>query len=207
MLSTDDLEFIRSACAKLEKDGRTAFAVAAVHRILPVYQAYSEIHTEIQGYDPSHDTLVQISRLLRRRPGVTSELVERKIERAKSDLSADLSSVREVRESSLAESLVEEVLGAIYIVLDGWGKADLESYVQASLMALEVDLVWAEGGSDPVVSWDGLNTQYSWQVRDLKELALGGEESGFGVYRTIAMRAEREGVAYLQRMRSLMGQG
>jgi len=207
MLSTDELEFIRSACSRLTKDGRTSFAVATVHRVLPVYQAYSESDSEIRGYGLSHDALVEISRLLRRRPGATSELVERKIERAASALAADQLRVRGLDRYSLAVSLAEEVLGALSLVFKGWEKSDLESYVQASLMALEIDLIWAEGSSDDVVSWDGLITQYGWQVRDLKELAIGEKEGAFAVYRSVAMSAEREGVSYLERMRSLVNCG
>lgn len=207
MLSADELEFIRNACSKLENDGRASFVIAAIHRILPVYQVYSEGDTGIRGHGPSHDALVEISRLLRRRPGVSFELVGQKIERAESGLSADLSRVRGLEDFSLSASLAEETMGALSLVFRGWKRADLDCYVKASLMALEIDLIWAEGCSDAVVSWDGLITQYGWQVRDLKELTSAQGEIAIGVYRTIAMRAEREGVAYLERMRSLMKHG
>jgi hypothetical protein len=204
MLSADELEFIRSACSKLDVDGQTSSSVAAVHRILPVYQVYSERDAKMRGHAPAHDALVGISRLLRRRPGATVELVGRQIERAEEELSVDLSLVREREGATIAESLVEETLSALSLVFEGWRRVDLESYVQASLTALEIDLIWAEGASDSVVSWDGLIAQYGWQVRDLKELASVGEDGASGVYRTVAMRAEREGVVYLERMRSLM---
>lgn len=204
MLSTEEIELVRRRCAELSEAELTAFSLAAVHRVLPGYQVYGEVHAEIRGPGSAHDALVAVSRLLRGQGSVTREKVMPKVDKALTDLESDLAKIAPGAVFGLAEAVAVEVATAVSLALKGWKDSSAEDQFQAAMGALEVDSVWAEGTADEVVSWDRLVAHHQQQVRDLEELRSVDRADASGTFRTIAYRAEREGMPYLNGMELLV---
>lgn len=204
VLSADEIDVIKRMCGELDDTGLTAFSLAAVHRVLPVYQVYAEVNTATRGHGSAHDALVAIARLLRGEGDLTSEKVRPSVDVALADMESDLSRIQGRSEVDLPEAIAVEVVTAVWAALSGWKNSSVDERFQAAMGALEVDSVWAEGTAAEVVSWDRLVTQYQQQVRDLEELRSSDLATAAGTYRTVAYRSEREGMPYLDGMEELM---
>ncbi|MCX2955425.1 hypothetical protein [Lentzea sp. NEAU-D7] len=204
MLSTSEIDVIRRGCGELDEAGLTAFSLAAVHRVLPVYQVYGEMVRAARGHGPAHDALVAIARLLRGEGGLTSEKVRPVVDAALAGLGSDLSRIHGQSKFDLPEALAVEVVTAVTAALNGWKNASVDERLQAATGALEVDSVWSEGTAGETVSWERLTIQYQQQVRDLEELRSIDPTTAASTCRTIAYRSEREGMPYLDGMEELM---
>ncbi|GGP87524.1 hypothetical protein GCM10010185_71460 [Saccharothrix coeruleofusca] len=194
MLSVDRIGLIRKVCGELDVVSLTAFAVAAVHRVLPVYRIYGEVHPDIRGHEAAHDALAAIPQLPRRLPGVTRGRVARKVEIALAGASRDLGVVRWRTRPDVAESMVAEVISAVVLVLNSWKSPSVEGCCQAVVTALAVDAAWG----------DDSRVHYGQLLRDARELS---RPEGFDLpdaYRALLFRAQQESAVHLQRMRSLL---
>ncbi|ONK14344.1 hypothetical protein STBA_51280 [Streptomyces sp. MP131-18] len=79
----------------------------------------------------------------------------------------------------------------------------------AVMGALEVDVVWAEWLADSpdgegIVEWSRLREHYDYQVRDVAALLSVDKADEKDLFRDISMRAERESMPVLVRMRELV---
>ncbi|KOV90009.1 hypothetical protein ADL03_01110 [Nocardia sp. NRRL S-836] len=203
MLSTGEINVIRRGCSELDNSGLTAFTLAAVHRVLPVYQVYTEMNKTVRGHGPAHDALVAIARLLRRKGGLTPEKVKPVVDAALAGLESDLSKINRRAEPNLPEAVAVEVITAVTAALNGWKTSSFDERFQAAMSALEVDSLWAEETAGEVVPWERLTTQFQQQVRDLDELRSVDSATAADIYRTVSYRAEREGLPYLYGMEEL----
>ncbi|MGZ3145274.1 hypothetical protein ACVDFE_25400 [Lentzea chajnantorensis] len=203
MLSTNEIDVIRRGCSELDETGLTVFSLAAVHRVLPVYQVYTEMNKTVRGHGPAHDALVAIARLLRREGGLTPEKVRPVVDAALAGLKSDLSKINRRAELNFPEAVTVEVIAAVTAALNGWKTSSFDECFQAVMGALEVDSLWAEETVDEVVSWERLATQFQQQVRDLDELRSVEPATAVNIYRTVSYRSEREGMPYLDGMEEL----
>lgn len=194
VLSVDRIGSIRKVCGELDVVGLTAFTVAAVHRVLPAYQVYGEVHADIRGHRAVHDALVAIPRLLRRQPGVTRPQVARAVDTALTGASRDLAVLRGRTPPGLAESMAAEVISAAVLVLNSWKSPSSEGCAQAVITALAVDDAWS----------GGVQVHYGQLLRDARELAAAGGPGSPDSYLALLSRAERESEVHLQRMKSLL---
>jgi hypothetical protein len=204
VLSTGEIDVIRRGCDELDETGLTAFSLAAVHRVLPIYQVYSETHRAVKGHGLAHDALVAIARLLRGEGGLTFEKVRSVADAAMEGLESDLSKIHGRSEFGLPEAVTVEVVTAVTAALNGWKNSSADERFQSVMSALEVDSVWAEETAGETVSWDRLATQYQQQLRDLEALRSVDPANATGTYMTVAYRSEREGMPYLDGMEELM---
>lgn len=194
MLSVDRIGSIRKACGELDVVALTAFAVAAVHRVLPAYRVYGEVHADVRGHRAVQDALVAIPRLLRRQPGVTRPRVARAVDTALTGASRDLAVVRGRTPPGPAESMAAEVISAAVLVLNSWKSPSAEGYAQAVITALAVDAAWARG----------MRVHCGQLLRDARELAVAGGPGSPDSCLALLVRAEQEGEVHLQRMTSLL---
>lgn len=207
MLTTESIDFVRDACNTLSLPRANALALAAAHRTLPIYQAYSEGPFGAKGHGVVHDAMVQAWRVLRGRPGVSQGGLGRKVDEAVGLAEKDLELINGVDDFGLAESLSIESISTAVLALNAMTSGARESVFDALAAAIEVDLVWAEWRADAsggVVSSDEVSVHYGQQVRDINLLSdtIGGDEDK--VFRDLAMRAEREGMPYLGQMRQIV---
>lgn len=207
MLTTEQIDVLRGAGERLPLGRTNALALAAAHRTLPVYQAYSEGPFGATGHGLAHDAMVQAWRVLRARPGASREGLLRTVEDAVDLAQSDLESIHRADDFGLVEGLVVESVSAAVLALGSVVSGDRESAVGAMLAAIEVDLVWAEGRSDAEggpVSFDDVLLHHGRQVRDVELLSRPSETDENILFRDLAMRAEREGMPYLVGMRQLL---
>ncbi|MBB5121785.1 hypothetical protein [Streptomyces eurocidicus] len=209
MLAKEEINQIRSACDELALERVLALSLAAAHRTLPVYQAYSEAHAGLGGHGLVHDGLVGAWRVLRARPGASFGELAPRVEAAIRGAESDLELINGAEGFGLPEALVVESISAATLALCAYlGRSRNDSF-NALVGALEVDRVWAEGEvgkseTEGVVLWDSLMTHYRQQMRDIAALCGAGDADEKSLFRDMAMRAEREGMPFLAKMRSLV---
>ncbi|WAL94673.1 hypothetical protein [Streptomyces sp. Je 1-369] len=209
MLTKEEIGRIETACGELALERVLVLSLAAAHRTLPVYQAYSEAHAELQGYGLVHDGLVGTWRVLRARPGASAVELAPRLEAAIRSAESDLESINRVDEVGLAQALAVESISTAILALRAYLEESRSGAFNAIFGALEVDSVWAEGeaerpGVEGNVSWDSLMTHYGQQVRDIALLSGADESDEKLLFRDVAMRAEREGMPFLVQMRDLV---
>ncbi|RSM78189.1 hypothetical protein DMH04_34090 [Kibdelosporangium aridum] len=211
MLTDEQAKRIREACDSMSPGRVAALALAAVHRILPVYQVYSEVHPALRGHVPTHDAIIAAWRFLRRQPGATAELAARRISAAKTAANRDLARV-EAGDVDLPESLVSATILAVMSAFDAFVGESRTAAYDAVLAALDVDVIWAEGvgdmdpTSEGIVQWANMVAQYRMQSQDIDDLSVRSESEEIEALDTVYFRAESEGLAYLTRMSELLGQ-
>jgi hypothetical protein len=209
MLTKEEIGRIEAACGDLALERVFVFSLAAAHRTLPVYQAYSEAHAELEGYGLVHDGLVGAWRVLRARPGASVIELTPRLEAAIRGAESDLESINTAEGFGLAEALAVESISAVTLALRAYLEESRSGAFNAAIGALEVDMVWAEGeaerpGAEGAVPWDRLMTHYGQQVRDIALLSGADESDEKLLFRDVAMRAEREGMPFLVQMRELV---
>lgn len=207
MLTTEQIDCVRDACNALSLPRANALALAAAHRTLPIYQAYSEGPFGAKGHGVTHDAMVQAWRVLRGRPGVSQGRLGRKVDEAVGLAEKDLELINGAENFGLAESLSIESISTAVLALNAMDSGDRKSVFDALATAIEVDLVWAEWRDDVtggVVSSDDVSVHYGKQLRDINLLSdtIGADENI--MFRDLAMRAEQEGMPYLGQMRDLV---
>jgi hypothetical protein len=209
MLTSEEIGRIRTACGELALERVFALSLAAVHRTLPVYQAYGEAHAELGGYGLVHDSLVGAWRVLRARPGASAAELPPRLEAAIRGAESDLELINAAEGFGFPEALAVESISAATLALRAYLEGSRSGAFDAIVGALEVDMVWAEGeadrsGSEGEVSWDRLMTHYRQQLRDIAALYGVDESDEKRLFRDIATRAEQEGMPFLVRMRELV---
>lgn len=207
MLTTEQIDVLRGAGDRLPLERAIALALAAAHRTLPVYQAYSEGPFGATGHGLAHDAMVKAWRVLRARPGASMDDLLRTVDDAIELAEKDLGSIHDADDFGLVEGLVVESISAAMLALSSVVSCDRESAVGAMLAAIEVDVVWAEGQADVdggPVSFDEVVRHHRLQVRDVGLLSGPSEADENILFRDLAMRAEREGMPYLVGMRQVM---
>ncbi|MFJ4833602.1 hypothetical protein ACIP79_27375 [Streptomyces sp. NPDC088747] len=209
MLTKEEIGRIEAACGELALERVFVLSLAAAHRTLPVYQAYSEAHAGLKGYGLVHDGLVGAWRVLRARPGASAVELAPRLEAAIRSAESDLESINMIAEFGLAEALAVESISAANLALRAFLEESRSSAFNAVVGALEVDSVWAEGeaersGSEGDVSWDRVMTHYGQQVRDIDLLSGVDNSDQNRLFGDIAMCAEREGMPFLVQMRKLV---
>lgn len=209
MLTREQIGRIEAACGELTLERVIALSLSAAHRTLPVYQAYSEAHAELEGYGLIHDGLVGVWRVLRARPGASAVEIAPRVEAAIRSAESDLSSITAANEFGLAQSLVVESISATTLALRAYLEGSRSDAFNSIVGALEIESIWAEGEADQSgveggVSWGRLMTHYGQQVRDIVLLSGVDAPDERSLFRDLAMRAEREGLPLLVRMRELL---
>ncbi len=209
MLTKEEIGRIEVACDELALERVFALSLAAAHRTLPVYQAYSEAHYGAKGYGLVHDGLVGAWRVLRARPGASVIELAPRLEAAIESAESDVESINVAHKFRLAEALAVESISAVAMALRAYLEESRNFAFNAIMGALEVDSVWAEGGAETqdaegVISWGGLIAHYELQMRDVALLLSAGETDEKLLFREVSMRAEREGLPFLVRMRELV---
>ncbi|MFC5724372.1 hypothetical protein ACFP1Z_29885 [Streptomyces gamaensis] len=209
MLTQEQIDRVEAACQELPLERVFALSLAAAHRTLPVYQAYSEAHPKLRGHGLVHDALVGAWRVLRARPGASAVQLTPRIEDAINSAQSELHLINEADEFLLPEALAAESITAATLALSAYREGSRADAFNAMIGALEVDRVWAEGEADQgehegLVSWDRLMSHYAQQVRDIDLLSDIGESNEKQLFRDVAMRAEQEGMAFLIPMRGIV---
>lgn len=209
MLTKEETGRIEVACDELALERVFVLSLAAAHRTLPVYQAYSEAHYGLKGYGLVHDGLVGAWRVLRARPGASVIELAPRLEAAIESAESDVESINVAHKFGLAEALSVESISAVAMALRAYLEESRNFAFNAIMGALEVDSVWAEGGAETqdvegVISWGGLIAHYELQMRDVALLLSAGESDEKLLFREVSMRAEREGLPFLVRMRELV---
>ncbi|GLU47105.1 hypothetical protein [Nocardiopsis ansamitocini] len=209
MLTSEEIGRIEKACNELTLEKVFVLALAAGHRTLPVYQAYSEGNVEMKGHGLVHDGLVGAWRVLRARPGASFLEVAPRLETAIGTAESDLEAINTAGEFGLAEALAAESILAAILALRSYLEQSRNGAFNAIIGALEVDMVWAEGeaersNAEGIVSWDGLMDHYGQQVRDIALLSDVDDSEKELLFRDVAMRAEQEGMHFFVRMKALM---
>ncbi|CAM3742664.1 hypothetical protein KIPE111705_22795 [Kibdelosporangium persicum] len=211
MLADQEARRIREACDGMPPARVTALALAAAHRVLPVYQVYSEVRSFVRGYEEVHDAIIAAWRFLRRQDGATAEIATRRIGEAEAAATKDLARL-EAGDIDLPELLVMSTVEAVMSAFDAFVNESRSAAYDAVLSALDVDIVWAEGlaDADPasggIVQWANMMAQYRMQSQDIDELFARSESEEIDALDTVYFRAESQGLVYLMRMSELLGQ-
>ncbi|MDT0347776.1 hypothetical protein [Streptomyces litchfieldiae] len=209
MLAKGEIDQIKTACDELGSKRVIALSVAAGSRVLPAYQAYSEARRQVRGHGLVHDGMVGIWRVLRARPRASAAEIAPLIVEAIRRAEADFKLINETEEQTLPEELAAQSITAATHALRAYLEEPRMNAFHTLAVALEIDVVWAESEADGpnlegVVSRSHLLAHYGQQMRDAAALAAVEEAEEKRLFRDIAMRAEREGLPYLLRMRDLV---
>ncbi|XVS61710.1 hypothetical protein ACQPYE_25840 [Actinosynnema sp. CA-299493] len=204
-MSVEESDVVKELCAALPVERRVVFVVAALNRVLPIYQVYDERYRGVQGHGAAWDALSGMVAIPLGRRGATPEKAEQKIAYALSSLLKDVDWLERRTESGVAEEMLQVVLEALLLVFENWRQIDGELCLQVANSVLEVDSVWAENRDDPVVVWTGLEDHFQHLIRDLRELAEARSENATAVYKLVNGRAGREAMPYLERAEGLLG--
>ncbi|WP_367129359.1 hypothetical protein [Saccharothrix sp. HUAS TT1] len=199
----ENSDVIRNLSAPLPADRRAVFIVAALTRVLPIYQVYDERHRGVRGHSAGWDALSGMVALPLGRRWATPEKAEQKIAHALSVVANDAEWLENHTEFGVAEEMLQEVMQALLLVFKSWRKIDAELCLQVANSVLEVDSIWAERRDDPITVWVGVEEHFQRLARDLQELAEARPENAIDVYRLVNGRAGREAMSYLERAEAL----
>lgn len=205
-MSIEENDVVKELCAALPSDRRTVFVVAALNRVLPIYQVYDEGYRSVRGHGAAWDALSGMVAIPLRRRGATPEKAEQKIAYALPSLLKDVDWLEQRNEFGVAEEMLQVVLEALLLVFENWRKIDGELCLQVVNCMLEVDSIWAGNRDDPVVGWTGVEGHLKHLIRDLRELAEARPENATDVYKLVNGRAGREAMPYLERAERLLEQ-
>jgi hypothetical protein len=203
LVSIGESDVIRELSAALPTDRRAVFIVAALTRVLPIYQVYDERHRGIRGYSAGWDALSGMVAIPLGRRWATPEKAEQKIVHALSAVAKDVEWLENRAEFGVAEEMLQEVVQALLLVFENRREIDAELCLQVANSVLEVDSIWAERRDDPLVVWAGVEEHLQRLVRDLQQLAEARPENAIDVYKLVNGRAGREAMPYLERAEAL----
>ncbi|MFJ6675942.1 hypothetical protein ACIQMJ_32995 [Actinosynnema sp. NPDC091369] len=204
-MSIEESDIVKELCAALPVDRRTVFVVAALNRVLPIYQVFDERCRSVRGHGAAWDALSGMVAVPLGRRGATSEKAGQKVAYALPALSKDVDRLAECSGSGVAEEMLQVVLEALLLVFENWRNIDGELCLHVANSVLEVDSIWSENRDDPVVVWTGVEEHFQLLIRDLRELAEARPENATDVYKLVNGRAGREAMPYLERAERLLG--